>query len=230
MANNEEKINKFLDFPYDAFLMVRLEYVQILGDELEAKLLRIIEKYVDIERKRIYREMINVAPANNGQVVEVTKDIWVPISYRLFMNDLFGTVTSENTVKKALKDMTKKKIIFQRFQPKKKYDAPEYKIHVNPLQTLLSMLPNPGYQKLIPSYIDTLKDLPPQELTPSECQELIPLAALRVSKVDTNITEVTDNNREVITEEREIPPNTLDNTTIVSSDTAHASLTEFDEK
>ncbi len=196
---NEEKINKLLDFPYDAFLMVRLEYVQILGDELEAKLLRIIEKYVDMERRRIYQKTVNSA-ATNGQVAEITKDVWVPISYRLFMNDLFGTVTSENTVKKALKKMIDKRIIFQRFQPKKKYDAPEYKIHVNPLQTLLSLLTNPGYQLLIPSYIDTLKELPPQELTPSECQELIPLAALRVSKVDTNITENTNNNREVITE------------------------------
>src|SRR5258708_9721192 len=176
MRQREEKISKLLEFPYDAFLMVRLEYVQILNDELEAKLLRIIEKYIDQERANIYQKMLNTAGAPPSEKVEITKDIWVPISYRLFMNDLFGTVTSENTVKRAIRKMIKQKIIFQRFEPKKNYDAPEYKIHVNVLQMLLNVLKNPGYQILIPSIIDTLKTLPPQEL--------------RVSKLDRKSTRL----------------------------------------
>ncbi len=208
MSNQrEDKINRLLDFPYDAFLMVRLEYVQILRSELQAKLLRIIEKYVEQERKNIYQKMLNGAGTAQQEMVEIPKDLWVPISYRLFMNDLFGTVKSENTIKAALADMAHKHIIFHRFEPKKKYDAPEYKINVTLLQDLLHMICFPGYQNLIPSVFDTLKNLDPQNLIPSGYQKLI-LSIIepcsesdsRVSEIDTTITEDYDNNSIVITE------------------------------
>lgn len=211
MSQREEKISKLLEFPFDAFLMIRLEYVQILRDELEAKLLRIIEKYVEQERKRIYQKMLNQAGTAPTETLEIPipRDLWVPISYRLFMNDLFDTVTSENTIKKALRRLAEKKIIFQRYEPQKKYDAPEYRLHIPVLQTLLNVLKNPGYQSLIPSIIDTLKNLPPHEMTPSECQKLIPSnevarsnSELRVSTNDPNIREGYDNITEITEKER----------------------------
>src|SRR5258708_6811944 len=155
--------------------MVRLEYIQICQqDELEAKLLRIIEKYVDNEMKRLYQEANNEGVTfTPAQAQAMPRNIWVPISYRTFMTDLFGTVTSENTVKKALKSLIDKKLIFYRYQPKQRYDAPEYRMHVPVLQMLLNVIARPGYQYLIPSIIDTLKNSPPQELTPSGCQELL---------------------------------------------------------
>ena len=174
MSHQEEKISKFLDYPYDSFLMLRLEFMLIFNDELTAKILRIIEKNVETERKHIYRKTVNKMGSVPAEVVEITTDIWVSISYKTFMTDLFGTVNSENTLKRAIKELEKMKVIFRRHEPKKKYDAPQYKIHQPVLQMLLSVLKMPGYQNLIPSIIDTLKNLPPQEMTPSECQFLIP--------------------------------------------------------
>src|SRR5207244_4112761 len=104
---------------------------------------------------------------------------------KMFMNDLYGTVSSETTIKKALKSLLDKRIIFRRHQQHARYDAPEYKVHVSLLQMLLGVLGTSGEQKLIPSIFEALSQLPPQELTPSECQELIPSQAGRGSKVDT---------------------------------------------
>jgi hypothetical protein len=185
----ETKMEPLLSFPFNSFLMLRLEYVLILQDELQAKLLRIIEAYVETQRQVIYRNQVN-----KNQAVNVPKDIFVPISYKLFMNDLYDTVTSENTIKKALKQMIDFKIIFKKPPAKKKYAAPEYKINTDALQILLDVLKIQGYQKLIPSILDTLKNSYPQDLIPSWYQKLIPSNPnssseenSRVSTVDTTI-------------------------------------------
>lgn len=189
--------NKLFNYPHNAFLMIRFEFVVICQDELEAKLLRIIESYVDEERKRIYAEMVNASksPITPDQVVEIEKDIWVPISHRLFMNDLFGVVTSANTIKRALQSLISKHLIFTRFSPQQRYDAPEYRLNTTLIQMLLDVVGKPGYQNLIPSVFDTIKDLPPQELTPSGYQELIVSSQLRVSNFDTNIRSKNNKNR-----------------------------------
>jgi len=205
-SHNEEKMTKFLDFPFDAFLMVRLEYSLLFEDELEAKLLRIIERYVCEERSRIYRDTVN-KHGSTQCVSDITRDIWVPISYALFMSDLYNKVTSENTIKKALNSLIEKKIIFKRHERKKRYDPPEYKIHHSVLQMLLTLLRDPEYQKLIPSIFEALKSLPSQELTPSECQELIPSNSVlslnpesRVSKNDTNYKNSKNKGKKVLTD------------------------------
>src|SRR2546421_10569688 len=203
MASNEMKMEPLLSFPFNAFLMVRLEYVQILQDDLQAKLLRIIEAHIETQRIVLYREAVNKQPSNSKQAISIPKDIFVPISYKLFMNDLFDLVTSENTIKKALNVLIKCKIIFKKEPPKKRYAAPSYSINTTALQILLDVLKDPGYQTLIPSIIDALKNSYPQDLIPSWYQTLIPSNSnssseekSRVSEVDTNIRKknITDKN------------------------------------
>lgn len=195
--SRETKMEPLLSYPYNAFLMVRLEFVQILQDDLQAKLLRIIEAHVENQRMALYREAVNSQKSDSGQSIEIPKDIFVPISYKLFMNDLFGLVTSENTIKKNLKVLIDYKIIFRKPAPNKKYAAPEYSINTTALQILLDALKIRGYQSLIPSILDTLKDSYPQDLIPSWYQKLIPSnpnssseEKSRVSQVDTTIREI----------------------------------------
>lgn len=201
--SHETKMEPILSYPYNAFLMVRLEFAQILQDDLQAKLLRIIEAHIETQRMVLYREAVNKQKGNPIQPISIPKDIYVPISYKLFMNDLFDLVTSENTIKKALNQMINCRIIFRKEAPKKRYAAPEYSINTTVLQNLLNALKNPGYQILIPSIIDALKNSYPQELTPSGYQTLISSILKssseeqsRVSKFDTNIREnnITDKN------------------------------------
>ena len=202
-VSHETKMEPILSYPYNAFLMVRLEFVQILQDDLQSKLLRIIEAHIETQRMVLYREAVNRQKGNSIQPISIPKDIYVPISYKLFMNDLFDLVTSENTIKKALNQMINCRIIFRKEAPKKRYAAPEYSINTTVLQILLNVLKNPGYQTLIPSIIDALKNSYPQELTPSGYQTLISSilkssseGQSRVSNFDTNIREsnITDKN------------------------------------
>src|SRR2546423_3656726 len=82
IMNNTSHMEPLVSFPYNAFLMLRLEYVQIFQDELQAKLLRIIEMHVETQRQVIYREEINKQKGDH-KPIEVPKDIFVPISYKL---------------------------------------------------------------------------------------------------------------------------------------------------
>lgn len=224
-ANHETKMEPILSYPYNAFLMVRLEFVQILQDDLQAKLLRIIEAHIETQRMVLYRESVNRQKGNSVQPISIPKDIYVPISYKLFMNDLFDLVASENTIKKALNQMINCRIIFRKEAPKKRYAAPEYSINTTVVQSLLNVLKNPGYQSLIPSIIDALKNSYPQDLTPSGYQSLISSILKssseeqsRVSNFDTNIREnnITDKN-ECLTDEKSPQSETLIQSSIQSS-------------
>src|SRR5947209_9027580 len=99
----EEKFTPLLSFPYDHFLMLRRAFVQIVGNELEAKVLRILEKTVEAERKRRDRDRLNRGGGKGTDAsLESTCEVWVAISYKTFMSELYETVASETTLKRAL--------------------------------------------------------------------------------------------------------------------------------
>ncbi len=141
---SEEKMTPLLSFPYDTFLMVRCEFIQIVGNDLEARVLRIIEKTVQAERKRLARVSLNRSGKVGDGPLDIPRDIWVPISYKMFLNELYGTVASETTLKRALKSLLDKCLIFRRYQPHARYDAPQYQLHVSALQLLLDVLGTAG--------------------------------------------------------------------------------------
>ncbi len=197
-------VSKLLNLPIGSYLMVRLDYVIICGNnELEAKVLRLIEMYMDDERKRLYQAQLN-DPKNDltpDVVVEITRDVWVPISHRLFMNDLYGMVKSENTLKQAIKSLLGKKYIRVSDPPTRQYEAPKYQINIEVVQgelDKLAKLGKSGYQKLIPSNSDTIKNSPHQNLTPSGYQEMTPSGEVRVSKIDTNSIKDYGNKKDTV--------------------------------
>src|SRR5947209_8656249 len=213
---SEEKLTTLLSFPYDNFLMLRCEFIQIVGNELEAKVLRIIEKTVEAERKRFARASLSRGGSKVGDgPLDIPRDIWVPISYKMFLNDLYGTVASETTLKRALKSLLDKRLIFRRYQPHARYDAPEYKLHVSALQLMLDVLGTAGGQAVIPSLLEGLQALPAQELTPSQCQQLLPSQAWRGAETDPNYNK----NKKINNKKGDLSPDTLSSTNdVVNAD------------
>src|SRR5260221_5561856 len=193
MSNqNEKRISKFLSFPTGSYIMVRLDYILICRDELEAKILRIIEMYIEDVRNKLYLEHLNKLPKGSPlpeQQIEITRDVRVSISHRTFMYDLYGLVKSENTLKKAIKSLIDKGFIQMHYDAKKKYEAPQYQIVTETVQEefdKITQLGVSGYQKLIPSNSDTIKNGYHQNLPPRGDQELTPSGTSRVSEFDTN--------------------------------------------
>lgn len=188
-------VSKLLKLPYGSYLMVRLDYKIICADELEAKIMRIIEMYMDDERKILYKQFLN-DPKNTIEpeaTVEITKDVWPAISHRLFKNDLYDQDMSENTLKRALKSLRKKNFILVRDKGLTRYEAPKYQINVDAVQEQLDLLSRIGkteYQKLMVSKIDGIKNASHQKETPSDHQNLTASSDSRVSKIDGNSRRV----------------------------------------
>jgi hypothetical protein len=211
MSNIEDRMTKLLDFPYGSYLMLRLEYVLICETELEAKILRLIEMYMENERRKLLQAYLNDQKNNapKDQVIDITKDVWASISHRLFFYDLYDLVKSENTLKQAIKSLQKKNFIRVKFEQVNRYDAPQYQINTEIVQEEFNKLKQQGksgYQKLTPSKNDAIKNRPPQDLTPSGYQDLTPSEnnsssdeELRVSKIDPNSRN--NNISKIITEE-----------------------------
>jgi hypothetical protein len=127
-GHSEEKITTLLSFPYHNFLMVHFKLVQIVGDELKTKVLCSIEKAVEAERKHLYR---NTGKQSSMKVakssLESTRDVWVPISYHMFMN-VSGAAASETTSEKAQRSRLNKHSIFRWHQQQECSHVPLYTV------------------------------------------------------------------------------------------------------
>jgi len=176
-------VAKLFDYPYSSFLMLRREFeVFCQEQDLEVKILRVIEMYVENERTRLFQIQANRSKTP-VEKIEIPRDVWVPITYNLFRSEIYDEKISDNTLKAAIKSLEAKKLIQKQYAPKKRYDPPTYRLQVHVIDLLNRFLRISGGQKLIPSKIDTLKNLPPQFLIPSF---LSTIEDLRVSKIDTN--------------------------------------------
>lgn len=203
-----ERMTPLLSFPFHSFLMLRLEYVLLTdGNDLEAKILRIIEKRMDDQRKQLYQEEINALPAGllpHTPVLDILKAVWVAISHASFLYDLYGLVQSENTLKKALMSLVKKRFILTR-KGQGRYAPVEYQLNLQLIEEELSKMGRQGkagYQPLIPSADGTLTEPAGyQSLPPSEDQPVIPSAAARVSVAEPLRGAEVDPSRRSTTEE-----------------------------
>lgn len=190
MSHNEERMSALLTFPFGSFLMLRLEYVLLTGNELEAKILRLIEKRMDDERRRRYQTQMNKLPSGTKEsstVLDIPKNVWVPISHALFLYDLYGLVQSENTLKRALSSLLKKQLILTR-KGQGRYAPTEYQLNLEKIAqefAAMSQQGRAGYQPVTPSPDDPLEDAPgDQAMVLAEDQAVIPSLATRGSTVD----------------------------------------------
>lgn len=197
----EERMSALLTFPFGSFLMLRLEYVLLTGNELEAKILRLIEKRMDDERRRRYQAKMNTMPPGTKEtsaVLDIPRNIWVPISHALFLYDLYGLVQSENTLKRALSSLLEKGLILTR-KGQGRYTPTDYQLNLEKIAQEFAAMSEQGrarYQPVTPSSDDTLEAAPEEQaVTLSDHQIEIPSPPTRGAAVDPLRGSANDPNR-----------------------------------
>lgn len=131
MSNNKErKIPDYLKFPFERYLMVRVEFLILTQNELEAKIMRIIEWAIESRRDELSRK---------GK--DIPDEVWVTIPESIFMDWLYGTVQSETTLKSAIKSLMKKHLIFRQPGGTGRYDALEYTLNKPLISKLFTLFP-----------------------------------------------------------------------------------------
>lgn len=131
MSNNKErKIPDYLKFPFERYIMVRVEFLILTQSELEAKIMRIIEWAIESRRDELSRK---------GE--DIPDEVWVTIPESIFMEWLYGTVQSDTTFKAAIKSLIKKHLIFKRPSGPGRYDALEYTLNKPLISKLFTLFP-----------------------------------------------------------------------------------------
>ncbi len=155
---------EIMEFPYGAFLKVRLEFVLLRDNELEAKIMRIIEGWM-IDQKKAWMNACAQA-ASDGKPEPPEPDYYITLSYAQIIAQLYmfnssrkgegkevvegkENSISRRTVSKAMQALTDDKVVFTRPNPNqtKEYDAAQYKLNCPLVQEQMKLLPkNPmGY-------------------------------------------------------------------------------------
>lgn len=140
MSDKENNLPDYIDFLYDRFFKTRIEFLIFTQNEQESKVLRVIEYCIELERAQLYKEAKARTP--QGQKVEIPEIVWTPISHRFVMDQLFGTIQSETTVKEIFASLEKKHFIFRGPGAGGPYDAPIYTINKHLMAELAKLLPS----------------------------------------------------------------------------------------
>jgi hypothetical protein len=136
MSDHENKLADYLDYPYDRFLKLRLEFLIITQNDLESRILRVIERC--IENERFY---LNRQATNRNQQIDLSGIIFVTISHKLFLQELYGIVQSETTLRDALAHLEEQHLIFRESGDGGPYDPPYYALNKPLIEHLFSLLP-----------------------------------------------------------------------------------------
>jgi len=121
--------------------------------------------------------------------------------------DLYGLVQSENTLKKALQELGKRKLILTR-KGQGRYAPDEYQLNLKLLHEEFKRMQQQGkagHQPLTPSEVAPfMASSGDQVLTPSEGQKLTPCKTVRGSKIDPLRVSTSDPYNRRIIEEKKI--------------------------
>jgi hypothetical protein len=237
--SDTERMTPLHPFPWNGFLMLRLEYALLTGDVLQSLILRIIENRIESDRKKRYHTQLNALRGTvpDDVILDIERDLWVPISHAAFLYELYGLIKTEATLRKVLTALIERKLIFSRKGPGR-YDPVEYQLNHKLLAKELHRMKEQGkagYQPLTLSEVDTFMASPEyqavtplendcclasssgyQGLTPGERQRPTPSPASRVSERDTlRGAEVAPSNRSL--PEEPFPEATAEKRSISSS-------------
>lgn len=128
--SDTERMTPLLPFPWNGFLMLRLEFALLTGDVLQALVLRIIENRVENARKKRYHARLNALGGTvpDDIILDIERDLWVPISHAAFLYELYGLIKTETTLRKVLTALIERKLIFSRKGPGR-YAPVEYQLN-----------------------------------------------------------------------------------------------------
>lgn len=136
MSEQENKLADYLNYPYDRFLKLRLEFLIITQNDLEARILRVIERCIESERFYLNRQAVN-----RCEQIDLSGIIFVAISHKFFLQELYGIVQSETTLRDALAHLEEQHLIFREAGDGGPYDPPYYALNKPLIQHLFSLLP-----------------------------------------------------------------------------------------
>ena len=149
---------EMMEFPYGQFLEVRMEYVLLRDNELEAKIMRIIEGWM-VEQKKVWLNKCAQA-ASDGKQEPPEPDYFVTLSYAQIMSQLYMFNSSRkgvdkevvegkknsihrNTITKAMAALIEDKYVITRPNPNKakEYEATQYTLNLLLIQNHMRLLP-----------------------------------------------------------------------------------------
>lgn len=149
---------EIFEFPYGAFLKQRLEFVLLRDDDLQAKIMRVIE-YRMIRIKSDWLERVAQA-VEEGKPEPPEPDYWITLSYAQITVQLYmfnsskakegkeiveglKNSLSRNTLGKAMRALIDDKYVLTRPNPDKtkEYDATQYRLNRPLIQEHLNRFP-----------------------------------------------------------------------------------------
>jgi len=149
---------EIMEFPYGAFLKVRLEFVLLRDNELEARIMRIIEGWM-IDQKKAWMNECTQA-ASDGKPEPLEPDYYVTLSYAQITAQLYMFNSSRkgkdkevvegkknsihrNTITKAMSALIEDNYVITRPNPdkSKEYEATQYTLNLPLIQEHMKLLP-----------------------------------------------------------------------------------------
>lgn len=138
-------------YPYNLFLMERLEFLLLTEDELEARVLRIIE-YEMLKLKEKWQNRVGAALDAKKPIPPEPKEYWVRLSYSQIIAKLYRFDTSrvgakqalslsKTSLRRAISGLLKKNLIFMRSVRGDEFGAPQYTLHRQAIQEALDSFP-----------------------------------------------------------------------------------------
>jgi hypothetical protein len=129
----------FLKMPYNKTVLLRLEFMIICEDELEALILRLIE--YAIEGLRTHWLTTVKSLAEQGKPIPEEPQWWVSLSYSAIITRLYGAIKNKKTAIAKITALMNKQLILRRQDPNNPYGSPQYTIDRELLQKKLDELP-----------------------------------------------------------------------------------------
>lgn len=148
------------DYPYSLFLMERLEFVLLCQDELEAKILRVVE--YEMLKAMDARSTAATASCQERRIPpREPSTLWVQLSHAQFLSRLYKYDTgkvgarqplsmSKGTLRKAINSLLAKQLLFVRARPGDEFGAPEYTLNCPLIQEKLNALPADPFHVFCP--------------------------------------------------------------------------------
>lgn len=156
--------SEIFSFPYGAFIKLRLEFVLLCDDDLQARIMRIIEAWM-IDQKKVWENKVAEA-ASQGWDEPEEPEYWCTLSYRQIIAQLYKFNTSRGSSKKdkpngkeviegkkntitratlgnAVHSLIDKGYVLIRSNPnpEKEYEASQYSLNIPLIQEHLYHLP-----------------------------------------------------------------------------------------
>ena len=147
----------------DRHVQTRLDYMLIYRSESKAKIVRILETWMDTKYAESFK---GTADSKEQKAEPPTEDLWITMSYDQFSLFVYGTI-QHDTIKQQVDELVESKHVERRIHPVYPYGPPQYRLNRELVQKALDELEIPGNLfDLLPMFVTPRKKRTPQEKYP----------------------------------------------------------------